>query len=182
MAWHCNTTSAWGSAVLRNGVASVKARAEGAIIDGTECWTIAEWCGNQVHSGAGGGKTPWRCVYDKYFPAKSYNPTKDKCAQDNLTVGLLFPNGLKTCTDTSKNVLSLLNANKGNFTGYIIVARLNALLSGTGVAACLTNQSGAEVAALMATQGPNLFKPSNSTGAAWTEDQIKSYLYPCTLR
>ena len=36
MAWHCNTTSAWGSAILRNGGASVQARADAAVINNTE--------------------------------------------------------------------------------------------------------------------------------------------------
>ncbi|TXD99553.1 hypothetical protein FUT87_02335 [Mitsuaria sp. TWR114] len=46
MAWHCNTTSAWGSAILRNGGASVQARADAAVINNTECWYIANWKDN----------------------------------------------------------------------------------------------------------------------------------------
>lgn len=171
MAWHCNTTSAWGSAVLRNGGASVKARADAAILRSTECWTIANWCDNTVRGEVSTTK-PWVFVANGIWPGRGKT---DDYARTKLTIGQIFPSGLYGC-GSGDNVLTTLKANKSNFKGYMIVARLNTMYAGNRVNECLLS-NGEDMVVEMAKTGPNKFKPRNSTGAAWTEKEILTYLF-----
>jgi len=171
MAWHCNTTSAWGSAVLRNGVASAQARATSAqVVD--ECWTVANWCGNSTRSAAGVPTgTPWHSVSLQFWAGQGKS---DSYAQSNLKISQLFPGGLAGISSTA-NVFSTLTANQTVFAGYMIVAALNKLFM-TTVNTCLTNSSGTNMLAQMAAQGPGVYKPTNGTGAAWAWADIQKYL------
>jgi hypothetical protein len=171
MAWHCNTTSAWGSAVLRNGGASVKARADAAILRATECWTIANWCDNTVRSDVSASR-PWTYVAAGIWAGQNKS---ENYARNNLLIGHLFPSGLSGCSNTEK-VLSVLTNNKTTFKGYMVVARLNTMYAGHRVNECLLS-NGEDMVVEMAKTGPGKFKPRNSTGAAWTESEILTYLY-----
>lgn len=176
MAWHCNTTSAWGSAVLRNGVASTKTRATNALM-ADECWTRTELCANSVHAGAGSGKTPWLCIYNGKFSGQSTAgyASKDAYAQAKLLISHLF-GSLYGTPGASTNVKAYIAANPSTFATLMLVARINQLYAGTSVAACLSSGSIDELA-LMASQGPGTYRPSNSTGAAWTLADIQKYLF-----
>lgn len=170
MAWHCNTTSAWGSAQLRNGGASVKARAEAAVINNTECWTISNWAYNTARSQVRNGVSPWTFVVNAWYSGKSAT-----YARNNLTVAKVFPAGLKNVSATA-NVKNLLQGDPGGYGTMMLVARLNTLFAGNGVAQCVISSNGQDMLVQMAAQGPGVFRPLNSTGAAWTKDDFSRYL------
>jgi len=170
MAWHCNTTSAWGSAILKNGGASVQARAQDAEIQNTECWTVANWCDNTVR-GAVSSSRPWTFVANGFWPGQGKSETY---ARSNLTIAQILPSGLKNVAGTAK-VKDTLIANKDVFVGHMIVARLNALFAGHRVAQCMIG-GGVDMMQKMAQEGPGVFKPNNSSGSPWTWPEIKRYL------
>ncbi|MET0209883.1 MAG: hypothetical protein ABW220_12635 [Burkholderiaceae bacterium] len=170
MAWHCNTTSAWGSAVLRNGGASVQARADAAVLKNTECWTTSNWKNNSIRTEVS-NKSPWSFVVAAYYPNKSVDT-----AQKKLTVNKLFPSGLKGTSGTD-NVLTLVSGDSRGFASMMLVARLNTLFAGHRVAQCTVSSNGEDMLLTMANQGVGVFKPANSTGAAWTLKNIQDYLY-----
>lgn len=171
MAWHCNTTSAWGSAILRNGGASVQARAEAAVINNTECWYISNWSANSGRSQVRGGNAPWNYVIAQWYSGKSLS-----YARSNLTVAKVFPGGLKNVSSTA-NVYNLLKNDAAGYGTMMIVARLNTLFAGNSVGQCVLSSTGQDMLVQMASQGPGTFKPVNSTGAAWTQTDFKNYLY-----
>lgn len=171
MAWHCNTTSAWGSAVLRNGGASVKARAEAAVINNTECWTIENWGKNTKRTQVRGGTKPWTYAIAKYCSGKSVAD-----ARKIITVSMVFPSGLKT-VDGSFKIYDLLSGDPGGYGAMMLTARLNTLFAGNNVNQCVLSATGKDMLELMAMQGPGNFKPSNSTGVAWSQADFKDYLY-----
>lgn len=169
MAWHCNTTSAWGSAVLRNGGASVQARADNAVLSNTECWTISNWVGNTVRSQVS-SSAPWSFVAAYWFSGKSYSYCKN-----NLTVAKVYPGGLKNVSPTAK-VADLFAQSSSSYATMMLVARLNTLFAGHNVAQCVVSSTGEDMLVKMASQGPNVFKPNNSSGAAWTSTDFYNYL------
>ncbi|WP_431264700.1 hypothetical protein ACQ859_04030 [Roseateles chitinivorans] len=171
MAWHCNTTSAWGSAILRNGGASVQARADAAVINNTECWYISNWANNSGRSQVRGGNAPWNYIIAQWYSGKTL-----AYARANLTVAKVFPGGLKNVSSTS-NVYNLLKNDSSGYGTMMIVARLNTLFAGNSVGQCVLSATGQDMLLQMASQGPGIFKPSNSTGAAWTQADYKNYLY-----
>ncbi|MDH0863731.1 hypothetical protein [Mitsuaria sp. GD03876] len=171
MAWHCNTTSAWGSAILRNGGASVQARADAAVINNTECWYISNWSANTGRSQVRGGTSPWTYVIAQWYSGKSLT-----YARNNLTVAKVFPGGLKNVSSTA-NVYNLLKNDAGGYGTMMLVARLNTLFAGNSVAQCVLSSTGQDMLVQMATQGPGTFKPANSTGSAWSQADFKNYLY-----
>ncbi len=171
MAWHCNTTSAWGSAVLRNGGASVQARADLAVINNTECWTITNWNNNSGRSSVRGGTAPWTLVINTWYAGKSLS-----YARNALTVAKVYPGGLKNVASTAK-VSDLLKNDPAGYGTMMLVARLNTLFAGNNVAQCVVSSTGQDMLVQMASQGPDVFKPANSTGAAWTATDFRNYLY-----
>lgn len=175
MAWHCNTTSAWGSAVLRNGGASVQARASAAVLNNTECWTVANWVGNSVRS-AVSSATPWSFVVARWFNTGPSNTRTVAYAQANLTVAMVFPGGLNGVSVNNSAKVTQVFGNSSSMGTLMLVARLNTLFAGHNVAQCVVSSNGADQLVNMASQGPGVFKPTNSTGAAWSSDDFKRYL------
>ena len=53
-AWHCNTTSAWGSAQINPNQSTTARNANNQLVD--ETWTIANWKDNTTRAGLG---MPW---------------------------------------------------------------------------------------------------------------------------
>ena len=172
MAWHCNSTSAWGSAILRDGGASVKARAAANVVENNECWFVTNWAENSGRGLVLNGAKPWTCVNPKYFKTKSASDVA--YAQANLKVSQLYPGGLLGVPGTKK-VFEVVGAT-GTYGAAMCVARLNVVLAGEGgakIAQCTVTSAG-DMLDLMAK--PN-FKPANSSGAAWTTTQIQQYLH-----
>lgn len=171
MAWHCNTTSAWGSAVLRNGGASVQARAAAAVLTNTECWTISNWVNNSVRA-AVSSSPPWSFVAAYWYAGRSVTYCKK-----NLTVAKVFPGGLKNVSPNAK-VSDLFAANAGSYATMMLVARLNTMFAGHNVAQCVVSSTGEDMLVKMAALGPNSFKPNNAGSTApWTESDFRNYLY-----
>ena len=77
-AWHCNSTSAWGSAQLAP-TTSTTARTGSHEID-DECWSITEWCNNTSHGSLG---QPWHSL-----------GCTSTSQINNYTVGTLYPRGV----------------------------------------------------------------------------------------
>lgn len=169
MAWHCNTTSAWGSAVLRNGAASVKARASAAVINNTECWTVVQWRDNTTAPKVRNGALPWNFAIAKWCSGKSVAD-----ARLAITVAQVFPKGLKTVSGNLK-IYDVLQKTS-SYGALMLTARLNTLFAQNGVAQCVIAADGSDQLEQIAKLGPNAFKPLNSSGAYWNEDDIRNYL------
>ena len=159
-AWHCNSTSAWGSAQLAPKNASTQARTTGAEIT-DECWSITEWCNNTSHGSLG---QPW--------PHLGCNTSGQINA---YTCGTLYsPYGGSKCTpvglsSTDKVMDKLKNGTQ--FQKYMLCARLNSKFC-TPVQTCLTTNLTDQLN-LMA---GGTYTPPNLKGVVWNQTDIINYL------
>lgn len=138
MAWHCYTTSAWGSQ-RADGVAagtSVYNRLEKNVgttrINGDECWYVSNWRNNTGRSSGPSRyqRQPWSYVGEslrgRYKPGggEYSQSTQADHAKSQLLVQAVFPGGLAgfsgstKCWDAIKNGVSTVSH-------YVLVAGLN---------------------------------------------------------
>ena len=172
----CNTTSAWGSAILRNGVSSVQARAALTAVP-DPVWSLSQLLNDMSVTGVGGGTNPWTKIYNQNFPGASVpaGQTKSTVAQAKLKVSTLFPLGVSAYHDTADNVFAYLQAHKStsNFVTAMLVARINYIFGGTGVSQCLTSSQDPDVLGAMAL---GRFPSGSSSNSSWTTTNILDYL------
>ncbi|MCC6250810.1 MAG: hypothetical protein IT499_24020 [Rubrivivax sp.] len=193
MAWHCYTTSAWGSQ-RADGVAagtSVYNRLERNVgttrINNDECWYITNW---QNNSGRTGGparyqKQPWMFVGDQLRSRSkpgggSYsNYEQSEYAKNTLTVAAVFPNGLVGCAGSTK-CWSLISNGVSSLADYLLIAGLNRKYAETFhqqvMNQCLnpTSYTGPDQLDQMAKLGTAYKPPGRSV--AWDAADIKTYL------
>ena len=155
-AWHCNTTSAWGSAQLAP-TASTTAR-EGSHEITDECWSITEWCNNTAHGSLG---QPW--------PHLGCNTTSQI---NGYTCATLYApyGGMPVGLSGSNSVMDKLK-NGTQFQKYMLCARLNAKFV-TAVQTCLRNNLTDQLP-LMAS---GTYSPPNLPGVVWNQTEIINYL------
>lgn len=188
MAWHCYTTSAWGSQ-RADGVAagtSVYNRLERNVgttrINGDECWSITNWVNN---TGRGSGwryaTPPWQYVGGNVMKKDGTSTQKAQHAKDNLSVGAVFPGGFIGGGTSTKCWDVIKDGGHNTLAGRILIAGLNRLYAEPShknvMNACLNPTSydpGSDQLALMARLGTAYKPPGRSV--AWTEQEIKSYL------
>ena len=168
MAWHCNTTSAWGSAQINPNQSTNARNLATRQID--ETWTIANWKNNTSRAGLG---LPWRALGLSFgLPIQTADPSKPHYYK-NLTVGWLFahvgsiPAGLSTNDKLWEKI-----SQGSQWQKYMIVARLNTRLI-DNVESCLTSSTRADQLKLMST---GTFVPDNLTGIVWNRSMIMQYL------
>jgi len=155
-AWHCNSTSAWGSAQLAPTTSTTARNTSQELSD--ECWTITEWVNNTSHVTLG---QPWPhlgCTNNGQINA--------------YTVGTLYaPYGGIPAGLTATN--SLMNKLKygTQFQKYMLVARLNAKFV-SNVQTCLRSNLTDQLP-LMAS---GTYSPPNLPGVVWDQAQIIQYL------
>ena len=155
-AWHCNSTSAWGSAQLAP-TTSTTAR-NTAHETGDECWTITEWVNNTSHGSLG---QPW--------PHLGCNTSTQI---NNYAVGTLYqPYGGIPAGLTSSNKLMDKLKNGTSFQKYMLVARLNAKLV-SSVQTCLITNSKDQLVAMAS----GTYSPPNLPGVVWGQSEIMQYL------
>lgn len=161
MAWHCNSTSAWGSAQGVNPLASSVARAKSTEV-ADECWYISEWKDPK-------NATPW----DRLDAA-----TGVKYCRAVYTMNQLFSGRLPVdCSSYgAMKVWAVLSdsakCKPRSFTEAMIVARLN-YRTNAGVRTCLNPTSSAtDELSKMAT---GLYKVPG-TQTVWDKDAIMKYL------
>ena len=174
-AGQCNSTSAWGSAILRNGVASVQARATAARLD-NPVWSLSQLSNDTAGMGVGGGAKPWAYIFGKrYTGANTGGQTVNAYAQTTLKVSDLFPSGISGYSGAPATVHAWLQANQStsNFVTCLLVARINALYAGNAAAQCLGNQQTGDILGAMATGS---FRPTNGSGNLWSASDILQYL------
>jgi len=154
-AWHCNSTSAWGSAQINPTQSTTARNSAQERID--DCWSISEWVNNISHGSLG---QPW--------PRLSCMTTS---AINNYSCLTLYSatGGLPTGLSTSDKVMNKLK-NGTTFQKYMLVARLNANLV-PNVQSCL--KSTTDQLVLMA---GGSYSPPNLPGVVWDQNQIIQYL------
>ncbi|MBP9929188.1 MAG: hypothetical protein KBF63_07945 [Rhodoferax sp.] len=174
MAWHCNSTSAWGSAQLAGNVGSAKTRLDGTVTRGNECWYINDWKTN-VNSNTNMSSAPWEAV------KAARNETSVANAQRNLTVGIIFPGGFTAYGATTK-VWDIVRNGSG-WALSVTVARLNSLYATGGYTtlinncvASTNNSNGGDQIVRMAKMGPLSYFSPNSPTYKWKESDITGYL------
>ena len=175
MAWHCNTTSAWGSARLANNIGSAKTRLDGGVVNGNETWTIDNWTNNNI-TGSNISTAPWEAV------RVAMNLATVALAQAQLTVVAIFPGGLTGVAGTN-TVLSVLSGGT-SFQRSVTVARLNTIyvapnfqiLINNCIVSADTGLNGGDQVQRMAALGSYYFSP-NAPGSYWSEVQIVEYLF-----
>lgn len=171
----CNTTSAWGSAILMNGGASVRARATSTQLTASG-WTMRAITGNLAQTGVGGGIPPWQVIYNQRYNGTQHDGLTDsQYAQMHLLVSDVFPGGLSGYAGTPTTVYDVLlaNSNTKDFVPCLLAARINALYGSASISQCLSNQKGEDLLAQMAT---GQFLPSNGGSTSWNKDDIILYL------
>lgn len=155
-AWHCNSTSAWGSAQLAP-TTSTTARTGAHEID-DECWSITEWCNNTSHGSLG---QPW--------PRLGCSTTKQINAYNCSTLYAPY-GGMPSGLSGSTSVMSVLKSGS-QFQKYMVCARLNAKFV-PNVQACLKNNLTDQLP-LMASGS---YSPPNLPGVVWNQAEIVQYL------
>jgi hypothetical protein len=190
LAWHCNSTSAWGSGQMQNNTGSVKARNDATrVVD--ECYSYSDWKSN---NGSVWCNSALNCAEIK--PSKidsttipkfdncvgwQWNTTSGKQAKTDGTLTGSFNKGkMLTCNDLGVNtslvkgdakVWDLLNSGS-NFQKCIAVAMLNEKCFPKTVGACLkTGKTQKSALALMATGS---YSPV--PGVTWGQTEIMKYL------
>jgi len=182
MAWHCYTTSAWGSTIQANQVASVAARLNNSRSDGNECWYISNWCNNTMYSPAHGSYKPWRVLAEsRYSGITGWASMTDtqKCdhAKANCTLGNIFPNGCGAVGNSGDKVFAKLTGGDA-FTKSVITARLNQLYTNVNaklvIDKCVVVNYQDQIQQ-MAKLGSSYSSP-NAPTVLWTKSQIVTYL------
>ena len=155
-AWHCNSTSAWGSAQLAPTTSTTARNTSHEMSD--ECWTITEWVNNTSHGSLG---QPW--------PHLGCTTTMQI---NNYTVGTLYKpyGGIPTGLTTSNLLMNKLKYGT-QFQKYMLVARLNAKFV-PNVQTCLRNNLTDQLP-LMAS---GTYSPPNLPGVVWNQAEIIQYL------
>jgi len=155
-AWHCNSTSAWGSAQLAPTTSTTARNTSHEI--GDECWTITEWVNNTSHGSLG---QPW--------PHLGCTNTGQINA---YTVGTLYKpyGGIPTGLTTTNSLMNKLKYGT-QFQKYMLVARLNAKFV-PNVQTCLRNNLTDQLP-LMAS---GTYSPPNLPGVVWNQAEIIQYL------
>jgi len=155
-AWHCNSTSAWGSAQLAPTTSTTARNTAHELTD--ECWSITEWVNNTSHGSLG---QPW--------PHLGCTTTSQI---NNYTVGTLYkPYGGIPVGLTASNLLMNKLKNGTQFQKYMLVARLNAKFV-SSVGTCLRNNLTDQLP-LMAS---GTYSPPNLPGVVWDQAEIIQYL------
>ena len=155
LAGPCNSTSAWGSALMAT--QSVTARAVANATDVTP-WTEAQWKDNSPNG------APWNALH------AAVGGFADAAGMRNqYTVSQLFIDGSPDWTIGPKKVKHVLNGTQGtDFQRMIVTAKLNWRVGATGVSACLAAPD-------LASMGDGMYAPQNG-GSIWNASQIQDYL------
>jgi hypothetical protein len=167
MAWHCNTTSAWGSAQINPNASTTARNKKNELVD--ETWTIENWKNNTTRAGL---PMPWTSLGNARSVAIQTSNPSGANYYKNLTAAWLFQSvGLPTgLAGTDKLWDKICNGSK--WQKYMIVARMNTILI-SNVKSCLTSSTHVDQLRLMAT---GTFAPSNLGGVVWNQDMIIQYL------
>jgi hypothetical protein len=180
MAWHCNTTSAWGSAQMAGNVGSAQTRLTGGVVNGNECWYISNWVSNTIYTGASSFK-PWLVLANaRYSSVSGWNSKtetqKFDYAKANCVLSNIFPLGCSAIGSGGGKVWDTLQGTD-SFKKSVIVARLNTLYTNsaakTVINACVVS-NGTDQIQEMARLGAS-YTPPNGT-IPWTKAQIVTYL------
>ena len=155
-AWHCNSTSAWGSAQLAPTTSTTARNTSQELSD--ECWTITEWVNNTSHVTLG---QPWPhlgCTNNGQI--------------NTYTVGTLYApyGGIPAGLTTTNSLMNKLKYGT-QFQKYMLVARLNAKFV-SNVQTCLRSNLTDQLP-LMAS---GTYSPPNLPGVVWDQAQIIQYL------
>jgi hypothetical protein len=155
-AWHCNSTSAWGSAQLAPTTSTTARNTSHELTD--ECWTITEWVNNTAHGSLGQPWTHLGCTTTGQI--------------NSYTVGTLYApyGGIPTGLTGSNQLMNKLKMGT-QFQKYMLVARLNAKFV-ANVQKCLRNNLTDQLP-LMAS---GTYSPPNLPHVVWNQTDIINYL------
>ncbi|MFY8044421.1 MAG: hypothetical protein ACOVOD_16000 [Rhodoferax sp.] len=167
MAWHCNTTSAWGSAQINPNASTTARNKKNELVD--ETWTIENWKHNTTRAGL---PSPWTALGQSFnVNIQTSNPSGANYYK-NFTAAWLFASvGLPTGIGAHDKLWDKI-CNGSQWQKYMIVARMNTRLI-TNVKSCLTSSTHVDQLRLMAT---GTYSPSNLGGVVWNQAMIIQYL------
>lgn len=165
LAWHCNTTSAWGSAQMMPNNSTTVRNAANQLPD--ESWTISDWLYNTP---GGVGSYPWVRLGTQYSTSGVTSASKNYTIASLFSdTGGVYPVGL----NGTDKVWYKINTGS-TFQKYMIVAKLNARLI-PNVASCLKSDGGIDQLRYML---DGSYTPPNTTGGStWGMAEIQNYLY-----
>ncbi|UCV17293.1 hypothetical protein [Ferribacterium limneticum] len=177
LAWHCKTTSAWGSELLNPTTSLKNDTAHPKVAD--EGWYVSDWKNNSNYNGAmsGVGK-PWNYLKTKY-PGIENSSTKTNGVFDytKVTVGMLATTlsiQIPTGVSVASTAISVFANGRQNFGAATLAAQLNfkllsPLIDPFNHEKCVN----LDQLKLMAVTN---FKPSVG-GDFWSQTQVVDYLY-----
>lgn len=166
-AWHCNTTSAWGSAQI-NPIQSTRTR-NGQTQLADESWTIYNWQTNTVRT-AVSGTPPWGVLFSGRTDCK-YSGTVPAYVK-SYTIGTLFTGATIPAGLSSTNYVWTVLKSGTKFQQYIVTAWLNSKLI-ANVASCMTSNGSNQLALMLS----GTYTPPNLNGAPWGQTEIINYLF-----
>ncbi|XVJ68863.1 MAG: hypothetical protein HEQ39_03810 [Rhizobacter sp.] len=167
MAWHCNTTSAWGSAQINPNQSTTARNKKNELPN--ETWTIDNWKHNSSRAGL---PSPWTALGQSFgVHIQTNNPSGENYYQ-NFTAAWLFASvGLPTGIGANDKLWDRI-CNGSQWQKYMIVARMNTRLI-HNVKSCLTSSTYVDELSLMAT---GTYKPNHLGGVVWNQHMIMQYL------
>ncbi|MBV8471198.1 MAG: hypothetical protein JOY60_15210 [Burkholderiaceae bacterium] len=164
-AWHCDSTSAWGSAQINPNASTTARNNEELLPD--ESWTIANWASNTTRAGL---KLPWLALGQTSCTTSGKVSTQaQKLQLKDVIAGGIYPVGL---TGTS-SLYTALNSGS-TFQKYMLVAYLNQELI-PNIRSCLTSGSGKNGVDEVTTMFSGSYKVPN-VPVTWDETEIIKYL------
>ena len=162
LAWHCNSTSAWGSEQIRPNHSTIARNDDNELPD--ESWTIANWQQNTTRAGL---QNPWAALGLQTTKSNKSDYYK------NYKVSQLYApyGGIPTGLSGNDGVWDKIT-NGTTFQKYMLVARLNSKFV-TNIRTCLKNSNHVDQLVLMAS---GRYSPTNLPGKIWNQTDIISYL------
>ena len=160
LAWHCNTTSAWGSAQMMPNQSTTDRNIAKQLED--ETWTIADWKNNTQ---GGVGKYPWVELRTQ----TSTNGVTDNSKKTKISY--LFGSGPFPVGLSANNKIWDKITNGTEQQKYLIVAKLNSRLI-PNVNSCLSSNGVNQLTSMLG----GTYVPPNAGARTWTWADIKKYL------
>lgn len=174
LAWHCQSTSAWGSEQI-NPTTSLKNKV-GHQSYPNEAWYISDWRDNLARSAAGYTNAPWEVLNAKYPTLNDKTTrTNGKFDYKKVTVAKLQATvaGLNFANASGQATVKYVLTNGSDLQKSLIVAQLNYILlsplSRNELEKCLPPGELQKMAS-------GSYSPSG-LGVTWDSVKIKQYLF-----
>ncbi len=156
LAWHCQSTSAWGSTMVGTSLQHTDTTS-------FETWYINDWKDNVVRSAAG-SSAPWNYVKQRL---------NNGVRSSDITCGMLRGIGINCAGASDSTKVRTLLAGNDSHKKATIVAQLNLMFTQNQSYKDIMSSCHGGAAALNLMANDNYYQPDTRK---WTKDEIVTYL------